>query len=1089
MTSTIRYKSCAFDGARSQAILSFREAIAEAVGAVQSELAKLNDLTAETFDEAVVVVGQDPSDLFREPLDTTQAAFDTFGNHQPTTISTISVYPNPGKNGGLVDGKNVFRYRTGPVYDTRGGLVGSTELSAAHWAFLETTPTAQLNDSSFLSKHASRVTGSAPSVEDGGPLGKSRTFDASTYFTIATGQAPLGIGQSLLTFRENFSAWGWVKTSSSFERPIITFSSPASTQLAGTASVTKGSVTVTGTGTSFGSLFRGDRIVFSSQPNKVYNVVSPANPIGAITNSTVIQLGSEYTGVSNSTATMLRCGLYDADEVHSAANAATVPPESRNTLFGLGIDPVTDQVRAYWQHQNRVDVEAVNDDVAIGPDEYVFVGFQRYLRKLAGTVTRDGVSNVIIGVGTSFVSEFGIGAVTDKWLRFDGDRFDGDSRYYKIVSVASNTILSIDPENYSETTPWASVPLSAASDVGVWSLRTMVHVGKLDGTFSTKVIKGLPGATGGCEPEPVTLLSRGNLYIGHDENTLTNFFGSMNALSIYGNPVDTSEDPDEIDRVMYFFYSRAFADYIVEDATIRRNIVSDIPDGGTIYCNYRYQTGITATQGTTDRVTGQLDDILIGSNNSSVKNTSQLAQTIGAPDPALQSDEDLLSQSLVRYGLVVSNGHPLVRGTTDLTSYNALVQTVGSVDEADSLILNKPPKSIILVAITEDMREVASVDSCGRPTTTIIITERIVGVNRNLNEAAMFAGFADTAALKLKLWWIGEAGIDDSSVQKLRLLGLTGSQIASAMSLVSSDKLKVYVIPIPTIHQRLLDGGMLPDDIEQLATKRPEDLIPIQTDPDTSVTAAAVQIAIAAPPGATVDGDPNPQNPALVVASVVDLKKAFKVEQTDIDALFGSLLNQADADCAALIAILDDLLGNLTRTIAQISNALVPFALHQNASIGTQKLAFTKYVPCIMNLSAAFSLPPFTIKIDFVTSLLKHLLEETVAVVHQAETIVERFDTLLCIPKTLIAALRGGICGIEQPKVVAGRQCPPQVDLLLDRLQQLIDTIELLLRKLLVALTSFSADIEITIGGTSRLAVDASLPCVGPVANFLLALG
>src|SRR5690606_13372469 len=125
-------------------------------------------------------------------------------------------------------------------------------------------------------------------------------------------------------------------------------------------------------------------------------------------------------------------------------------------------------------------------------------------------------------------------------------------------------------------------------------------------------------------------------------------------------------------KAMRFFWSRAFPDYVASGKTVTRSVVSDIPDGATVYCNYRYKTGIDLATSTTNSVTGQLDDILLGSGNPNVKNTSQLAQTIGTPDPAEQSDTELLAKSLTKYGLLVANGHPLVRGTTDMTAYNAL---------------------------------------------------------------------------------------------------------------------------------------------------------------------------------------------------------------------------------------------------------------------------------------------------------------------------------------------------------------------------------------------------------------------------------
>jgi len=431
-----------------------------------------------------------------------------------------------------------------------------------------------------------------------------------------------------------------------------------------------------------------------------------------------------------------------------------------------------------------------------------------------------------------------------------------------------------------------------------------------------------------------------------------------------------------------------------------------------------------------------------------------------------------------------------------MSSYNALAQTVGSIEEADKLVLNKPAKSFVLIALVEDVREVQTVDSCGRPSTTLAISERIVGINRNLREAALAGGFVNTDPLKLKLWWLGSASTSDHSVQKMRNLGLTGSQIADALALVSTDSMKVFVIPFPEIAQDLRDIGISNEDINAIAT-RPEnttdlpttapDVIPINTDPNLGEIAAAVQRALVAPPGTTNDGDQSPLNPALVTARTIDLGKALYARTDDLFS--EELLNQIDQDCQALVAVIDDMLGNVTRTLQRVNGVIVPFALKGSSSVGNQKLAFDKYIPCVANVSASFALPPFQIKIDLTVGLLGHLLEQVASAARQVEQVVDRFNILLCIPKTLIAALRGGVCGIEQPKVVANRQCPSQLDLLLDRLEVLVATVELMLRKLLQAVTSFEVSVELTGGSASRLSVDATLPCIGPVANLILTLG
>lgn len=1201
---SIKYRTCSFEGTRAAAILTFREAVAQAVADVQTEVAKLDNLTTTRRDEAVVLVGQTPSTLLKDPLILSQAEAIKRNQFAAPPYTSLVVRSRPEGQGAM--------YRRAPFiekqYDTltadgtlitqgRGGLREAFETSFGHWLFqnpdgTQSAATDDLTDSSFFGK-SPLLFGTAPSTSDGGPLGYSRTFSPSTYFTIPTGAAITTVSQSLMLIRGDMAAWGWVKPASSSERVILSFSSdpdPPSTTLTGTATVTNGSPTVMVTAIS--NITRYCRIIFSSQPDRVYEVA-------AIAGST-LTLSESYVGTSNAAATMLLAYSKTMGVVH--------PPETRNTLYALSVQQqgFNAKVRLYWQHHNRVTVEALNTNVAWAPGQYLFAGFQRRQRKLAGTVSRartfaqfqytlgaggllfqaktagpdgnlisfelrnngpslpltvstsgsavtiqlqtdggglvlstmaqiaaavtanflasqlltctatgtsstvaafssilflsGGTGNVVTGTGTNFTTEFGTGVVSNKYIRFAstgiGD-LDG-STYYRIASVASDTSLTLDVAD--------SKPFTGE----YFSQRIMIHVGKLDGTFNTQIIDHLPGPTGGLEPEPVTRNILADFHIGRDfqYGSSTNFTGSMNVLSMYLQPIDTSDVPGQEDLKIRRMFSRCFPDYIAAGKTINRSVISDITDGQTVYCDYDYATGTTSTRKDTDVVTGHLDDILSSMNNPNVKTTSQLAQTIGTPDPALQDDIDQLNRSMSKYGMLVANGQTIIKGTTDMSAYNALALTIGTTAGADKLILNKAKGSFVLVAITEDVKEVQSVDSCGRPSTTVVITERIVGVNRNLHEAAISAGFSDTAPLKLKLWWIGAVGNTDASIQKMRLIGMTGAQIADAMSVTQSEKMKVYIIPVPDIGKKLRDSGVSNADLDAISTRTPSstsnpatgaqsgtatgtptsgDITRVNTDPGVGATATAVQTAMAAPAGLTVDGDPSPLDPALVTARTIDLGKALKSRIDDL--ITTEVLNAADADCQALIAIVDDMLQNLTRTLQQVNQAIVPFALHEKASAGNHKLAFDKYVPCVANVSASFALPPFHIKIDLVVTLIKHLLEQASAVVRQASSVVERFNTLLCIPKTLIAALRGGVCGIEQPKVVANRQCPSELDLLLDRLQALVDTIELLLRKVLLALTSFAIDVELSGGAASKLAIDATLPCIGPVANFLLALG
>jgi hypothetical protein len=1071
---SIRYRSCSIEGTRADAILTFREAVAQAVAEVQDELVKLNDLTSQRRDESITLTGQNPSSLIKEPIRT------------PTDTLVVRSMP---EGQGLTYRKEpkVEKQYTSPgpngetITQGRGGLQETYEAATGHWLFQNvdgsaSAATDDLIDSSFYGKNPKLVTGSAPSTSTAeGPLGYSRTFDGSAYFVLPTKVAISTISLSQMLVHNDLCAWAWVKPTSASERVVFSFSSPASpdplngtASLPGTTTVVEGRTVSQITVTSTAGLVKFDRIVFGAQPDRVYEVIGISG--------LVLTLSEQYSGTSNPASTMRTA--------FSKASGVVYQPETGNTLYALSVEQATSKVRFYWERDQRVVHEAVNTNVAWSLGDYLFVGFQRRNRNL-GHVTKPASSLIVTGSG--FTAKFGLGSGAGKFIRFVGDGVSVDDRFYEIDNVASDTQLTL-----KSTAVTLALP---AYDGDISSHRIMIHVGKLDGTFNTQVFDHKPGPTGGVAPENITTRNIvANYYVGHDaEFPARNFIGSMNALSMYLAPIDTGESPDHDAKIRRMF-SRSFPDYIAAGKSIQRSVLSDITDGQTVYCDYEYKSSLNTATITTDQVNAQLDDMLAGLDNPTVKTTSQLAQTIGTPDPALQYDIDHLNRLMPKWGMLTANGQPLVKGSTDMSAYNALAKTVGSTDAADKLIVGKPTKSFVLIALTEDYQEIASVDSCGRPSTTLLVTERIVGINKNLNAAAMAAGYSNTDALKLRFWWIGSVGVEDASIQKMRNMGMTGAQIADALAVTTTDKLKVYVIPVPDISVKLQSIGITTTDINEIAT-RPDDttagisaptIIPINTSPDLGTVAATIQKAITAPGGVTVDGDQSPLNPALVTAQTVDLGKALYAKTDDI--ITDDILTAADKDCQALIAIIDDMLGNVSRILRRVTAVIVPFALRESASIGNQKLAFDKYIPCVANVSASFSARPFHIKIDSVVSLLKHLLEQATSVLNQSTVVVDRFNRLLCIPKTLIAAIRGGVCGIEQPKVVADRQCPPQLDLLLDRLQALVDTIELLLRKILQAITSFTVNVELTGGSASKLAVDASIPCIGPVANFLLVL-
>lgn len=968
----IRYRSCSIEGPQAEAVLQFREALAERGAAVRQAVAQLSNLPASQLDEAVVLTDQQTSELLGTPTD------------------TLIVHSRTSQGGTRYRAKPVLarRYSSDGTY-VLGGLEGTQQLASAQWTFEEAGATDAAVDYATGARNAT-VTGSIPRAASQGPTGYARTFSPGNHMTLPTGTALFGISEGGMYTLGEATIWGWVRpTSMAAENVVASFSSPPG-----------------------------------------------FNP--------------PFT------------------------------QEQRNTAYGLSIR--TDgRVRAFWNHKSRVAVEALGSaSITVANGQYAFVGMHRRFRNMTGVVDiGQGDGRSVVGFGTAFTSELQVG----HWVQFTEL-----GRFYEIASISDDTHLTV-----TLTNPEAAA-LAAAPQTGVKmrSTRTKVYTGRLDGTYAVTTTDGLPMPTGGSEPD-ADRKSIAKFFIGRDHSRSLGFTGDMDVLSVYALVVSSEADADA--RIRRAF-ELSFPDYEVVGNTIKRSIVSDIPNGGTVYCSYNFKTSPTAALATMAKVTEKIDSILGAASNPEVRSISALTQAIGAPDPTAQDDQTTLERAMTRFGVIVANGQPILVGDNDMTGYNALAQTLGSSAKADEQLEGKPKGSFVVVALTELVSEGTTVDACGAPSTTLTVTEKIVGINKNLDEAAIAAGKQDSSLLKIRLWWIGAPPTSDVGVLKLRALGLAESDIPTVLRGSSTDRVKVYTIPISDVSDRLVAAGLTPEDVNTIVTRpdatgtnpasgKPEEdeFPPIDLEPTPEKVAAALLEAMASAPGVTTEGDPSPLDPALLVAATVDLDKAI-MPLLPLQELGEAVLAAADEECRALFAVLEDIARGLQVTLQAIVDAIVPFSLKANASLGAQRLAFQKYIPCV-SVNAAIGLPPFELSISESARLMSFLIRETAAVKRQVEAVVEEYNDMLCIPKTLIAALRGGVCGIDQPRVIADRSCPSAIDELLDRIENLLKVIDFMIKKILDALLRFDIDLSVSFGSASSFNVDVTIPCVGPVSALL----
>jgi len=1019
---SIRYKGCTVEGGPASAVLAFKESVAQSSQEVLDQIRQLENVAADRIDDQLTMSAVTPQPLRQVP---TGAVLIHSAPEQQGTLyrETPQVAPPNAANPG-------------------GGLVGAGETALAQWMFGETSPTDPLRDSSFYNKTA-LLTGTATS-EVSGPLGTSRVVGPGSYWVVPTGPALLDSSIAQTMIKQDLTVWGWFRPDDlSAERVICSYSSPAQdpTTILPAVCTAGGTLVVSTSGLDV--LAPGDRLYFTGDPSGYEVAASPAPTPTACT------LTSPVTAPLSNVKT------------YRSYPALPFTPESRNTLYGLSVN-TAGHLRAYWEHNYRETVEAINT-TAIPAGQFFFAGLERRTVRLTGTCLLAGTA--VTGTGTLFTTELAVG----HWVQFDGL-----SDSYRVNSITDATHMTV-----AQTGP------TDLLGRGLATVDTMLSVGKLDGSWSSQTTRGLHPPTGGNEPgvpgQP-NPPSRGNFMIARDATRGLGWSGALDALTLFNSALDTAGDSN-----LYHHFTRAFPDYLVTSgastATVQRSPVSDITDGQLVYAQYPYVTGLTKSAATTDQTVQHLDGIVAGLGNPQATSISQLSQSIGTPDPATSSSKSQLESELLPYGLMVGGGAVVPQGSVDLTAFASLSLIVG-LDNALALVQAKIAGWFVLVATVEERTIKETVDACGVPSSTVEITERIVGINRNLAEAAVAAGLQETSQLKCRLWWIGAPSSKENVLARMRALGMNQTQIANALALVSVDNFTIWVIgdatapgtiagtigngPLGTILDRPTLGA-LPGATPQEAAK-------------------AVQDAIVKGPGQTIDGDDTSQDPALLVASVVDFEALHQLTSLFED-MAKAALDAADPGCTALFACIDDLLRNLIMTLRAVQSTIVPYSVHEKRAIGANKLALARYIPCVGVVSASVGLPPFHVKIQFGIQLLNFAAEQERAVVHVAIRAIEAFEVLLCISRTFISALRGGTCGIQQPKVFSNRSCPVMLDTALDRLKELVETIELLLQRILLALTSLNVDLEVSIGAATQIGLDASLPCVGPVAKLMIALG
>jgi hypothetical protein len=526
-------------------------------------------------------------------------------------------------------------------------------------------------------------------------------------------------------------------------------------------------------------------------------------------------------------------------------------------------------------------------------------------------------------------------------------------------------------------------------------------------------------------------------------------------------------------------YNRGYEDYIIDEGAIRRSIVSDIPDGDTVYVSYTYTSGIDAVQDNADAPTGRVDDALSDS-KTDVKNTTQLAASLELPTVSASSDADYNEQRLGNFGLNVVNGNAIIEGETDTTAYLELVDLV-TVSTADSLLASKTTGDFILISLEEVRTESTVYDSCGDSSTQINISYRIAGTDIPLSVAAENTTSGDADDLLLRLWWVGEIANDSHKIDKLSRYGVEGDELTSALRGINTDRMTVYVIGDPALPQQLSALGMTEDDVTTLSEREPPS---INAEPTDDERTNEIKNVLGKPGGSTPEGDPSFESPALLVAATIDLDKTYQASSGLAAADFGDIDADTEAQCTLILAILDEAIKAIEQAMALIKSSLAPLALNLNINLGTLDLSYDKYIECLVSANIGVSgsiTPPGLGQLELLA-----LAAQISVLIPQVLIAVGAIDNILCLPRELLNALAGGICDLNIPSDLP---CQDELDALIAKLKSMLD----MARDII---TSLSGELNTSAGQLPRIQsnlqslLDAPVTCFpDSIFNVLKSLG
>jgi hypothetical protein len=472
------------------------------------------------------------------------------------------------------------------------------------------------------------------------------------------------------------------------------------------------------------------------------------------------------------------------------------------------------------------------------------------------------------------------------------------------------------------------------------------------------------------------------------------------------------------------------------------------------------------------------------------RSTDELTDAIGGLRPTTDR-ESLERRAAETLGLNIVNGVLFPKGTTRLATLRALAQSVGiTADNCDLSALGPAggdgtgdgdgtgggagdgdddgtgTGDGFLLATTRNQTVERVVGStCGDDIVEFEVVEIPIGTNISIEAAAELAGIP-VEEVNVRLFWLDTVRTDPATLQRLKALGLTAEELGAAVTGGSAGRLSGGTVETSVV-PALQATGLTDDEVCALLA-RPDLGGGIDPSPTADSILATIRTTINQNSGgnrnkAGTDADAIASgaagrggDPVLLLFGLVNIPRSLRIGSgPDTLSIDGTQITREGLsdDCTDIFNILNVSLDALESLLAQAQDFVRE--LLGRLSLGNHQLsAGVEFANCLVSFNLGLDLSlELSLGIPF---LMEAFLAAFAALLAGTTALTTGVKSAVCLPQGIIQLLFGGICGF---KPFDFNICPPDLQDLVQRLVNMLNTIILLITKLAGALLTMKADI------------------------------